>query len=63
MSARDRRALLHAAGELVGVLVFLALEPDEREQIAGAGAACGHGKTEDFRRQQHVVDHAPPFEQ
>jgi len=61
MSARDRRALLHAAGELVGVLVFLALEPDEREQIAGA--ACGHGKTEDFRRQQHVVDHAPPFEQ
>jgi hypothetical protein len=63
MSARDRRALLHAAGELVGVLVFLALEPDEREQVARAGAACGHGHTEDLGGQQHVVDDAPPLEQ
>src|SRR5262245_23926199 len=61
--ARDRRALLHAAGELVGVSVFLALEAHEREEVAGASAACGHGQTEDFGGQQHVVDHAPPFEQ
>ena len=61
--ARDRRALLHAAGKLVGIFVLVALEPDQREQIAGARAARRHRQPEDFRRQQHVVDHAPPFQQ
>ena len=60
---RDRGALLHAAGELVGIFVLVALEPDQREQIAGASAARRHRQAEDFGRQQHVVDDAPPFQQ
>src|SRR4029453_13716771 len=61
--AGDRRPLLHTAGELIRVQLFLALEPDEREKIAGARTALRHRQPEDFRRQQHVVDDAPPFEQ
>src|SRR6266446_7880009 len=60
---RDRGALLHAAGELVWVHRLLALEPDQREEVAGARAALRHRQPENFRRQQHVVDHAPPFEE
>ena len=60
---RDRRALLHAAGQLVGILVLVAREPDQGEQIAGAGAACGHGQAEDFRGKEHVVDDAAPLQQ
>ena len=41
-SARARPdALLHAARELVGVLVVVALEPDEREHLAGARVPLG----------------------
>jgi hypothetical protein len=61
--ARNRGALLHAAGQLVGELVLVTGEPDQRKEVAGARAARSHGKAEDLRRQQHVVDHAPPFQQ
>ena len=61
--ARDRGALLHAAGKLVGVFVLVALEPDEREEVARPGAALRHGKPQNLRRQKHIVDHAPPFQQ
>src|SRR3954454_16954479 len=37
--ARNRGALLHAAGKLVRVFILVALEPDQREQVAGAAAA------------------------
>ena len=61
--ARDRGALLHAAGELVRVFVLRALQPDQREQVARTLAALRQRQAEDLGRQQHVVDHAAPFQQ
>src|SRR5712691_3035912 len=61
--AGDGRALLHAAGKLVGVFVLVALEPDQSEEIARTPAALGYRKSEDFRREEHVVDDAPPLQQ
>ena len=39
------------------------MSPTSVEQIARPLAACRHRQAEDFRRQQHVVDDAAPFQQ
>ena len=61
--AGDRGALLHAAGQLVGIFVGEPVEPHQCEKIARARAAFRHGKAEDLGGQQHVVDDAAPLEQ
>ena len=61
--AGDRRALLHAAGQLLRIFVFVAGEPDQIEQIAGAGPRGLHRQADDFGRQQHVVQNGSPFQQ
>ena len=61
--AGDRRALLHAAGQLVGVFVLRALEPDHVQQFQPALAARLRRQTQDFGRQQHVLEDAPPLQQ
>jgi hypothetical protein len=61
--ARNGGTLLHAAGELVGEFVLGAAQSDQRQQLAGALPALGERKPEDFGRQQHVVENAPPFQQ
>ena len=61
--ARDRGALLHAAGQLLRIFVFVAGEPDQIEQIAGAGPRGLHRQADDFGRQQHVVQNGSPFQQ
>src|SRR6185295_1480936 len=53
--ARDRRALLHAAGKLVRTLVLGAGEADEREQRARTLAALLRRQAEDLGRQDDVV--------
>src|SRR5262249_8862413 len=59
---RNVSALLHAAGKLVGIKLLFALEADEGEEVAGAGAALRHWQAKNLGRQKHVVDHAPPFQ-
>ena len=59
----DGGALLHAAGEFVRVFLLVAGEPDHVDQAAGAFARLAHGQAEDFRRQQDIFQHPPPFEQ
>ena len=61
--ARDRGALLHAAGQLLRIFVLVAGEPDQIEQIAGAGPRGLHRQADDFGRQQHVVENGSPFQQ
>src|SRR5205823_14972218 len=40
----DRGALLHATRELIGVLILVALETNQRKKLAGAGAALRDGE-------------------
>ncbi len=54
--------VLHAAGELVGILVLVAGEADEREQAARPLARLGLRQAEDLRGQQHVLEDAPPLQ-
>ena len=59
----DGGALLHAAGEFVGIFLLVAGQPDHVDQAAGALARLAHGQAEDFRRQQDIFQHPPPFQQ
>ena len=61
--AGDRRALLHAARQLVGALVLGARQADQRQQVARPLAARLLRQAEDLGRQQHVVDDRPPLQQ
>ena len=39
--ARDADALLHAAGELIGIIVLVAVEPDQTDVFQAARARLG----------------------
>ena len=59
----DRRALLHAAGQLVGMLGLKALEPDQVQERTGAIERRLFRQAEDLRRQQDIVEHVSPLQQ
>ena len=61
--AGDRGALLHAAGQLVGIFVFEAGEADHGQQLARPLPAFAVGKAKNLRRQQDVLQHPAPFQQ
>jgi hypothetical protein len=58
--ARDRGALLHAAGQLLRIFVFVAGEPDQIEQVARPRPRRLDRQADDFRGQQHVVEDGAP---
>src|SRR6266516_7673221 len=47
----------------IGIFVLESAEPGERQKLARAFAALAHRQAEDLRRQQHVGENAPPFQQ
>ena len=68
--AADRRALLHAAGQLPGEFFGEATEADLFEQSLAFGAIFGLVGTQaasvrldDFERQHHIVDGGAPGQQ
>ena len=68
--AAERGALLHAAGELPGILVALALEPDLGEQRLGPGDVLGPVAAQaravgldDLQGQQQVLERRAPGQQ
>src|ERR1051325_961227 len=62
-SCTRARALLHAAGELVGILGLVAPQADELKQVPRASLGLRRGQAEDLRWQQHIVEDATPFQQ
>ena len=56
-------ALLHAAGELVRVLVLETGQPDELDHLLCARGALGLGDALDLEAERDVLDHAAVREQ
>ncbi len=61
--AGDRDALLHATGELVGVVTCEVGELHQPQHLAGSFLALGAAHAEQLQRQPNVVLDAPPVEE
>ncbi len=59
-SARDPHALLHPAGELLGVSRFETVEPDRVNDAQRALVALDGGHAAGFERRFHVFEHGEP---
>src|SRR4051812_36673355 len=57
---RERDPHLHAAGELRGVALERAREPDLREDLSRGPLALGSGDAADLERQGRVVEYRAP---
>jgi hypothetical protein len=60
---RDRRALLHAAGQLVRIPVLELGEADCLEQLAGARQMVSRPPAAQLDLHEHVAEHRPPVQQ
>ena len=60
--AGERDALAHAAGELAGIAVLEAVEPDHSDEMTRALGAFGARHADEFEREGDVVDHRAPGE-
>ena len=56
--AREADALLHAAGQLVGIAVATPLEPDEVEHVAARAVPLGLRLALHLEAERDVVEHA-----
>ena len=68
--AAQRRALLHAARQLPGIMFREAVEPDHGQQVARLGdiflavlLESARVRLDDLKRQQHVVERSAPRQQ
>ena len=61
--AAQRHPLLHAAGELPRIAPLEPAEPDESDEVHGAGARFPLVEPENFRGQKHVVENRAPLQQ
>jgi hypothetical protein len=59
----QRDPLLHPAGELPRIAPLEPAEPDESDEVHGAGARLPPVEAENFRGQHDVVQNRAPFQQ
>src|SRR5207249_6154996 len=58
--AADRDALLHAPGELAGVLLREALEAERREELRRDRAPARRRRAPELEAELHVLEHRAP---
>jgi hypothetical protein len=59
----ERAAHLHAAGELLGMLVLVAVEPDQLDRFTGPAFALSFGHVVQFGDQFDIALHGSPRQQ